>query len=413
MIINMEIVVEKYFKNEYNSEVEEKVRDIIINILHSRYHILKVKYNDYNNLLKADFLSQRLKESIEKILGAYSTRMTEIKGIKNKIIVTENINKLKDEIFHISIDKIYNLYIKESVLIGENVIDGNIYDRLGKLYLKNKKLNKLGLRNAIIGAGGNQINVQYKQSIVEEEKLGICFADSDKKYEGCSLGETAKQLVDTWKKDQGVGEIFILKYRELENYIPMELLELLYKEHKSGVLKLFKDKREILELYKYADLKEGIHLKSLCEEGFLNCWENILKKINLSEIKCSNDVKYESFDEIKNLIAEKPKSEIREINFKFCDGYGTKILHDFCNCLGNEYNDYIKDKIKEKRDLSNMLPELKERLILELEEKRDNLEKIKNNLFQNIELEEIAKKTLEWGCYFQPVIPNKVLEKNL
>lgn len=412
MIINMEMVVEKYFKNEYNSEVEEKVRDIIINILYSRYHILKVKYNDYNNLLKADFLPKRLKESIEKILGAYSTRMTEIKGIKNKIIVTENINELKDEIFYISIDKIYNLYIRESVLIGENVIDGKIYDRLGKLYLKNSNLNKLGLKNTIIGAGGNQINVQYKQSIVEEEKLGICFADSDKKYKDCSLGETAKQLEDNCR-NQGIGEIFILKYRELENYVPIELLELLYKENKSGVLRLFEDKSEIAELYKYTDLKEGIHLKNLCEEGFLNCWENTLKKINLSEIKCSNDEKYENFDEIKNLIAEKSKSEIKEINFKFCDGYGTRVLHDFCNCLGDEYNDYIKNKIEEKKGLSHILPELKEKLISELEKKRDNLKKIKSNLFQNIELEEVAKKTLEWGCYFQPAIPNEVLEKSL
>lgn len=296
--------------------------------------------------------------------------------------------------------------METSILITENIIDADIYTSLAKLYLKENKYQNINLALSSIGSGGSQINVQYTKSIIQELKQGICIADSDKKYPSCKLGDTAKNLKEVIN-NEFLNEVIILEnQRELENFIPYNLLEYLCSTSANSFCKKIKNSilsdAEIKKFYNFFDVKSGIYVKDFFDPNFLEYWKEFINKIGFSNVECALEnqkILISSLDELLSL----DKNIIEKLSSKFCEGYGNKISNTFFDFLSEKKLKYLKEELEEKK-LLKMDETLKNRIIIEQEEKIANYISNQKIIFEdNKDLILIVKKIIDWGaCLYIP-----------
>jgi hypothetical protein len=148
----------------------------------------------YNNFIKINGLL--------KIVDSYVNLVTDDNTnsyISNdgKVILNLSISFLDD----------FDL-VSAPVILSENSTDIDIFGKVAELYMYKHKIKGLCLNYKIRGANGSQIYREYKNILMEQTTFCLCLADTDKKYEGCNIGNTLRLLEHTDKsyKHKYVGQ---------------------------------------------------------------------------------------------------------------------------------------------------------------------------------------------------------------
>ena len=159
-------------------------------------------------------------------------------------------------------------------LVAENLEDCSFYELIAHRFAWSNKLKGLNISFHHELGGGNTINTVFQKCVEEDKVLSLCLVDGDIKYgptkkypEYPDRGETAKKLETTYKKLQKTSnastyELYCLPIHEIENLIPISILESIAKtsvpEMSDGVKYLHKLLRNNLpEAVLYYDFKNG------------------------------------------------------------------------------------------------------------------------------------------------------------
>lgn len=411
MIINMEEVVEKYL-NDSHYEMKENIETLLDTFLSNRSHFLLLKKSQYIKLKNSSFLGIKSRTTLNYIIDNLSTKVSEIKKINSIIKITDEEFKIKKivvnerTIFLLPVDKAINFSFESSVLITENLTDAKIYIELAKLYLKEKNNKSADLSITSLGSGGSQIKIQYENTIINEKKQGLCIVDSDKKYPNCKLGNTAKELKEIIK-DDFLNEVIILEnQRELENFIPYDLLEYLSSTTANSFCKLIdklKISKEFMKkYYPYIDVKNGICVREFSDSNWISFWDEFLKKLDFKKITCKINEKEIIFSSCEEITLYN-KDDIKGISEKLCNGYGDKIANEFFCFLTDDRLKYLKKDLETKKNLIIKDDEKNKKIKQAIKKIEKNIEEYqirkKTILKDNDDLKLIVKKVIDWGAH--------------
>lgn len=190
-----------------------------------------------------------------------------------------------------------------SILLVESNDDIQFYDFIGKYYLKNKGIQNMHVSFQSEIGGGNTTGMRLASIIDEGKRTCLCIADSDRMYLGAQDGGTLKKILAvTSKREQINYEFHALDMHEIENLIPVELLDNICKkipDASEGIrfvkFLLSEDYSKKSPIY-YFDYKKGIpkkyfYLKKDCKkeeekkfrrlEDYRSYWRIILERYGI------------------------------------------------------------------------------------------------------------------------------------
>lgn len=148
-------------------------------------------------------------------------------------------------------------------LLGENLEELFIYKCMGEYYLQAQNL-QINIYYKKLHGGGDTLRLVWEEE-AEQENLCLAFLDSDKKWPEGGLGETLKKVIASHKGKKYCTANFVYseEYREIENMIPLEILNIV-SQNNTDWSQGFKDVEMIVKGGKdtqYYDIKNGISLK--------------------------------------------------------------------------------------------------------------------------------------------------------
>ncbi|MBE9469238.1 MAG: hypothetical protein IMY72_13080 [Bacteroidetes bacterium] len=197
---------------------------------------------------------------IKDILSFYVKIVT---GSKHMLLSQSgNVN-----VFELSFDYIQEINIvTETIVIGENQMDIIFYNFLSNYYKSKHHLNSVPSCYSPRMGGGSTTHIVYSSIQELEQNFCLCFVDSDKKYPTANVGDTLKAVQRIDDSSRLLAHLHALDSREIENIIPLSILEKVCEEdvnYKSGFDTLKKivkneNKKDIL----YLDFKNGLSLKN-------------------------------------------------------------------------------------------------------------------------------------------------------
>lgn len=122
-------------------------------------------------------------------------------------------------------------FTDKSILLVESNDDIEFYALIGKYYLQNRGIQnmRISFQNEI--GGGDTTSIRLANIIDERQRTCLCIADSDMRYCGAKNGGTLEKILAVAEsREQIYYEVYALKMHEIENLIPIELLESVCKE---------------------------------------------------------------------------------------------------------------------------------------------------------------------------------------
>lgn len=152
-----------------------------------------------------------------------------------------------------------------TVILAENLQDVPFFIMFGELYMSRNKIRSIKISAEADLGGGDTTATKLNQYTKNKNKFCVCVVDSDRDYPDGPIGETAKKVKRI--ENSIFTKYLILKWRELENYIPLHLLESAYVADINKVVSLavlrnlYDENCKIIT--RYLDLKTGLKLKSI------------------------------------------------------------------------------------------------------------------------------------------------------
>lgn len=267
-----------YLTEEIATEAEKKNSRVIevldfVALSHSYgRHIVFGSRNVLGRLSKLSFFhDDRTTNVFKSILNRYST----FGGIKKAISL--RVELILEHQFHVSIaeDGRYSVIycpitskslenlMSGSELLGENVEELSMYEFMSKYYLQKNGFQIKTWFKKLHGGGDTLRSVWSNEA--SQDNFCLAFLDSDKKYPEGSYGATLKKVIAIQEEKKYCTASFIFSdiYREIENMIPLEILEIVSQESKDWT-QGFKDIEVIVKSGKdiqYYDIKNGLTLK--------------------------------------------------------------------------------------------------------------------------------------------------------
>lgn len=176
---------------------------------------------------ECDRLSEEQRGVAKKIRARYSelSALKSILPIYAKVIAAEGSPSLIDGVWSIPFPWIANYDLSMAHLICEDMYDCNLGVEAARDYLFSKNLSRLNLSiEKVPGGGGNTSRLLFDKAI-ERQRISLCVVDSDRDEPSPSavIGETAKKCLEV--AGAGLYEVCITPGRELENHIPIRLVD--------------------------------------------------------------------------------------------------------------------------------------------------------------------------------------------
>ena len=229
---------------------------------------------------------EKLSDVSRSVYKVLSNRMSErkllLKNAKKycRIVATETEKRIivegEQEIILLNIEmaslKDFTTY---TLLLAENKADIEFYKFVGQYFVKKNKLGTLNIGFEGTNGGGSTISDVLAHIISEKNRMCLCIVDSDRKYANAAPGDTMQRIMSVVQGiSQDYFEVLLLEMHEIENIIPLSVLQKVVDENKLG--------KQGLLFYQYLigcdntinspmfyfDLKEGILKKSfILEEG--------------------------------------------------------------------------------------------------------------------------------------------------
>lgn len=200
----------------------------------------------------------------------------------------------------------------KSILLVESNDDIDFYAFIGKFYLQNKGIQNMRISFQSEIGGGDTTGIRLAKIIDEGQRTCLCIADSDRRYLEAQCGETLKKILEAASKREPVNyEVYALNMHEIENLIPVELLENICEEIPDAFegiqfLKfLLSEDRSMTSSVYFFDYKKGIckehfYLKKDCKkdeekkfrklEGYRNYWRPILERYGIVLNEAVDDI---------------------------------------------------------------------------------------------------------------------------
>lgn len=180
-------------------------------------------------------------------------------------------------------------------LVGENLNDCAFYTVMAKRYLHKLPVRDVQVNFCNENGGGDTTNLVFKKCVMEDKRLTLCVADSDKKHGESTAypnkpakGETVRKLEKVYSelksyKLDSICEVYGLEVHEVENLIPIPVLE---KICTSGVPQMSDGIKILKKLLLFGldeavlcyDFKEGD--KKIKEFPAMAYWLEVLEVIN-------------------------------------------------------------------------------------------------------------------------------------
>ncbi|WP_146140790.1 hypothetical protein [Haliangium sp. UPWRP_2] len=221
-----------------NLLAQQSFIDSIDNLTLAHYegkHILSCSHKLAQSLISAPNISQKTKGILQKIKSQY----TESQTLKRKLSVYISVDHgASDRICSERVGEQNRFtvpyewfsdsqHIQKTRLLCEDDDDAKVYMGILRSYLVANKLRPIEIAFRPSGSGGNSIHDRLRECEIGEG-ITLCIVDSDRKWPGAALGQTAHQLRRTFDNlDEGatVAHVIVLECHELENILPKRLIE--------------------------------------------------------------------------------------------------------------------------------------------------------------------------------------------
>ncbi|MCP4105818.1 MAG: hypothetical protein GY749_09820 [Desulfobacteraceae bacterium] len=175
-------------------------------------------------------------------------------------------------------------FIQPAILLCEHENDCELYRKIAEASMKWSNKGKVTVRYEKRGGGGSTTaDPIYKNIQKECKRFCLCLCDSDWKYPGGPLGDTAKVLKRTDKPDEGLCECKVIEVREIENLIPTAMFSKVSNPDRIKCIEFLEqlEKSPIAEARKFIDLKNGLKGKEYydCYDHNSGYWSNLLNTV--------------------------------------------------------------------------------------------------------------------------------------
>lgn len=209
-----------------NSDIE-RVSHLTSALLHADingYHLILFDIEVSRWLLQNADISGTEKSRLEEISQKTPTRNGILYSARKYVEVVMRPYEVSDlgNRFVIGYEEVLRgNYLKQpSKLIVENAnTDGELYEYIFK------NLIGLDVSLSLVNGGGGTMAAMFERTIVGQY-ISVCISDSDKSFEECRVGSTARAADRVHGRFAGgyLGVHSILKVREAENLIPYDII---------------------------------------------------------------------------------------------------------------------------------------------------------------------------------------------
>jgi hypothetical protein len=232
--------------------------------------------------------------------------------------------------------------VGKPALLVENINDGKVYLRLVRS-LANKNLlpglawlKEVRLSCDIMPGGGNTLCDLFDLRYRSGDRIGLAVADSDYRYRGSELGDTAKRLLTAASREpkSPLLEVLTLAVRTIENCIPAaetrSIMEELDPDQAIRFQELFSRFYRTRDWY-YVPIKSGVK----CFELGRSTAESMYWTSLLGERQCSSGDGCSTKKECETYVLEPISSQLlaragaREYDFQISDSCGQELIDEW------------------------------------------------------------------------------------
>jgi hypothetical protein len=239
---------------------------------------------------------ERLSEEQRGVAAKVRLKFSELSQLQGILPVYAELSEvettpaLRDGVWHIPFDWIAAHGISQTHLICEDLYDCEISHEAARDFLHSNNLSRLELALDHTAGGGGNTHRVLKAEAIDALKVCICVVDSDRSNPSplAPLGATATDCLGV--TGDGVYELFICEGRELENHLPIRLVDKLratwHGDAPSAKHALFS--QSCPGIWSFADLKTGLRRREADlmngEEG--QYWQRCADTLPHSKVRC-------------------------------------------------------------------------------------------------------------------------------
>lgn len=197
----------------------------------------------------------------------------------------------------------------ECCLLTENLEDSKFYQFMARHYCRKHKIPQHVVHFHSENGGGNTICDVLEKCVTQDKVPVLCIVDSDRKHGSTKAYPNEPAMGDTYNRAQRVSNklfsnnifpphcLFALHVCEVENLIPLQLLNKMEREQHLGMQSGLDRVNQILQTTDgtpllYYDYKNGFpYMKDIPQRSY---WEEILTELGGEEESMPSEVKPES-----------------------------------------------------------------------------------------------------------------------
>lgn len=158
----------------------------------------------------------------------------------------------------------------ETQLVAEDLNDVTVVTAAAEDCLNLRRLFAFRVRVCPVPGGGTNTSRSFEQKAVTEQRITICFADSDKESPAGPIGQTAAKCQAV--AGAGLYDLRLTSGRSLENALPWQLLDLLRADRNpKPSVTLASVEAATPGAARFANLKRGMFSHDICRLGTSAC----------------------------------------------------------------------------------------------------------------------------------------------
>ena len=260
-----------------------------------------------------------------------------------------------NKIVYISLSDLSRFEVyRETQVLGENLSDVSFFKVVLNYYKRSIGVERTNNCFHPLLGGGHTTSEVYKYESDNPCSFLLCITDSDYKYSGAPLGDTAKAIKQI-SSESGSNRFNALFYhikgaREIENLIPLSIYIKYASNPQTGLLSKVNNIRDLFKLAPslapFFDMKEGISLHTLINRDPADTILEEVKKVAPDiESKMAQD--YSIIEEqCPGINGNAKKEELKKIHYFY--GLGGRILENIVSSIGTGE---IEDEMEQQASL--------------------------------------------------------------
>lgn len=296
MIIELSDEIEGIIENiEEPNDIMALGLNKLFELMSEHKHVIYAKRSLLEKIKNFQFINPSNKKLIDYLLNHYVDIYSSMPNVIKKVKVVLDDSTVKDlsKYHYIRLDKA--CYLNQAKLAAENPNDGNFYINIF-MFLNTNKEYTINFENSSFAGGTAESFINEMDKCAN---IILAISDSDKDYENCDYGATAKHVIESVNNAKdAIMNYYILNFREKENLFPIDGYILFASSKDKTFLKCIKKYCDNIEFMKYVNIKDGIKKKQIEDkneywhilyDGFIKiCRENNIfeGKNSVSNRKC-------------------------------------------------------------------------------------------------------------------------------